>query len=108
MSRLSTVAVDPFPSLPARTEGADIDPPRRLQLPEDGLDDAGRDGQGIGRLSGGEWAVGSGIPADHIAQRIVNRLEEHMRDAGRWLDPEGITQSRNVLDRGPSGDPTVG
>ena len=101
------LAVDPFPSLPARTEGADIDPPRRLQLPEDGLDDAGRDGQGIGRLSGGEWAVGSGIPANDIAEWIVYRLEEHMGDAGRWLDPEGITQPRNVLDRGPSGDPTV-
>ena len=98
------LAVDPLPSLPTRSEGTNVDSSQCLQLVKDGLDDGRRDGQCIGGLIGRERAMGSGISAHHIAEGVVDRLEEHMWDPGGGLDTQCISQPRNVFDRRPPRD----
>jgi hypothetical protein len=44
--------------------------------------------------------MGSGIPSKKHAQRVLDRLEEDLRDAARRRCAEGVADEPCILDRG--------
>ena len=55
------------------------------------------------RVVGGERAVGAGIAAQQVAQRIVDRFGEGRRHSDRHRHPDAVTQQADVLDGHPPG-----
>ena len=58
----------------------------------------------VGGVGGGERAVGAGVAADEVAERVGDRLDEGDGHADRQRHAEGVAQPGGVLDDGPALD----
>lgn len=82
--------------LRARRAGAELscaDPFLGSQPMQHVLHHRGAESESGRRLRRGERAVGAGVPADQIAQRIGHRLDERRRHADRQRDPESVPET---------------
>ncbi len=75
-------------------------PARGLEPAQDFEHRRRRKAERDGGLLGRKRPVGPGIPADHIAERIGDGLEEGAGYAAGRDDAEGVAEPRHVLDRG--------
>ena len=53
------------------------------------------------RVRGQEGSMGAGVTADDVTEGILHRLEEHVRHAGRRLDPQRVPEPGGVFDGRP-------
>ena len=116
--------VDRLDLVPERGQGAAAEAPQHLGVaplaagavrPELALKEAAGPGQppegderhgrtepeARGHVGESERAVGAGVPADQVAERVRHRLGEHGRDPLRQGDAEGVAKPGGVFDGRP-------
>ena len=87
------------------------DPLLPPQLAERSEGHSGSDTESGGDIRHREWPVRACVAADEIAERVVDRLDEHRRDTDGKGDAERVTQPGRVFDDRPpvgSGTPNPG
>ena len=80
-----------------------VEHPALAAEPLQGVPDHGGPQRQVGgEVGDGERAVGAGVAGDQVAERVVDRLGEHVGDAGRHGHAERVAQPADVLDGGPA------
>lgn len=93
--------VAPLLADPGRVELPLYDTAVRRESLQRAVGDRHAQAEAGGRRGRRERAVGAGVPCQEVAERVLDRFGERLRNADRQRRTEGVAQSARVLDRGP-------